>query len=234
MLHTCESLGLLRSSSGEDKKRCIVFFQTKQAAHFFFHVLRTLGYDEAIELHGNLPQVERSANLQSFTSGKCSMLIATEIASRGLDIEDVDVVINFDLPLDEARYVHRVGRTARIGRAGQAVTFFSAEERLKAKKLGRKCVAGDAEEQRTETTYTRFKSEELQPWLDKIKGAKAVVVKILVRETTEREARKGTQLLTRGENMAKHTDEIMARGKRQWIGEPAEEPKPRRKRKRRA
>merc|ERR1712050_401364 len=87
-------------------------------------MLRNLGFT-AIPLHGQLSQAKRLGSLNKFKGKDRSILIATDVASRGLDIPHVDVVINFDIPTHSKDYIHRVGRTARAGRAGRAVTFVS-------------------------------------------------------------------------------------------------------------
>lgn len=87
-------------------------------------LLRNLGMN-AIPLHGQLTQNKRLAALNKFKAKDRSILLATDVASRGLDIPHVDCVINFDIPTHSKDYIHRVGRTARAGRAGKAITFVS-------------------------------------------------------------------------------------------------------------
>jgi ATP-dependent RNA helicase DDX47/RRP3 len=84
--------------------------------------LRNLGFT-AIPLHGQMGQAKRLGSLNKFKSKDRSILLATDVASRGLDIPHVDVVINFDLPTHSKDYIHRVGRTARAGRSGRSITF---------------------------------------------------------------------------------------------------------------
>ncbi|PSN31798.1 putative ATP-dependent RNA helicase DDX47 [Blattella germanica] len=85
-------------------------------------LLRNLGFN-AIPLHGQMSQNKRLGSLTKFKAKDRSILISTDVASRGLDIPHVDVVINFDIPTHSKDYIHRVGRTARAGRAGKAITF---------------------------------------------------------------------------------------------------------------
>merc|ERR1711973_833149 len=87
-------------------------------------MLRSLGYG-AVPLNGQMSQDKRSGMLKKFKSKSRSILLATDVASRGLDIPHVDIVINYDIPTHSKDYIHRVGRTARAGRAGKAVTFVS-------------------------------------------------------------------------------------------------------------
>merc|ERR1739846_251042 len=87
-------------------------------------MLRNLGFS-AIPLNGQMSQNKRSGMLKKFKQRNRNILIATDVASRGLDIPHVDVVINYDIPTHSKDYIHRVGRTARAGRAGKAITFVS-------------------------------------------------------------------------------------------------------------
>jgi len=102
----------------------IIFAATCATAQRLAMMLRSLGFP-AIPLHGQLSQAKRLASLNKFKSGERTILIATDVASRGLDIPSVDLVINFELPANSKDYIHRVGRTARAGRAGRAVTIVS-------------------------------------------------------------------------------------------------------------
>ena len=85
-------------------------------------ILRNLNF-KAVNINGKLSQTQRLNALNKFKAGERQILIATDVASRGLDIPSVDVVINFDIPGNSKDYVHRVGRTARAGRTGRAVTL---------------------------------------------------------------------------------------------------------------
>jgi ATP-dependent RNA helicase DDX47/RRP3 len=85
-------------------------------------MLRKLGLN-AIPLHGKMSQIKRLGALGKFKNKSRSILVATDVASRGLDIPHVDVVINLDMPTHSKDYIHRVGRTARAGRSGRSITF---------------------------------------------------------------------------------------------------------------
>ena len=100
----------------------IIFCATCASCQRIALLLRALGFP-AVPLHGQLSQPKRLAALNKFKAGDRSVLIATDVASRGLDIPAVDLVLNFELPSNSKDYIHRVGRTARAGRAGRAVTF---------------------------------------------------------------------------------------------------------------
>ncbi|OSX68358.1 hypothetical protein BU14_2943s0001, partial [Porphyra umbilicalis] len=105
-------------------KTAIVFVDTQHTAARLALVLGSLGYGAA-EIHGGLSQPARLAALAKFKAGDRSVLVATDVASRGLDIPSVDAVLNYDVPSYGKDYIHRVGRTARAGRSGLAVTLVS-------------------------------------------------------------------------------------------------------------
>ncbi|KAF5834090.1 P-loop containing nucleoside triphosphate hydrolase protein [Dunaliella salina] len=102
----------------------IIFCSTCKGCHLLHQILEELGFACAA-LHSGKPQRQRQAALSSFKSEAVSLLLATDVASRGLDIPTVDLVINFDLPVLARDYVHRVGRTARAGREGWSLSFVS-------------------------------------------------------------------------------------------------------------
>ncbi len=112
-------LGVLRQ---QKPKRTMIFVNTKRAADRVTGYLLGNGYEAGI-LSGDIPQHKRLRLLESFQRGELPILVATEVAARGLHIADVTHVINFDLPQDQEDYVHRIGRTARIGASGDAISF---------------------------------------------------------------------------------------------------------------
>lgn len=105
----------------------IIFCNTCSSTQKLALMLRNLGFT-AIPLHGQMTQAKRLGSLNKFRSKSRSILLATDVASRGLDIPHVDVVINYDVPHHSKDYIHRVGRTARAGRFGKSVTFVSQYE----------------------------------------------------------------------------------------------------------
>jgi len=100
----------------------IVFVATCATAQRIALMLRSLGL-EAVPLHGQLTQAKRLAALNRFKAGQARILLATDVAARGLDIPSVDLVVNYDVPSNSKDYIHRVGRTARAGRSGRSLTF---------------------------------------------------------------------------------------------------------------
>jgi ATP-dependent RNA helicase RhlE len=117
--------GLLRAPA---MKRVIVFTRTKHGANKLVRGLGDAGHS-AEALHGNKSQSARQRALEAFRSGRARVLVATDIAARGIDIECVTHVVNFDLPEVAENYVHRIGRTARAGSGGTAISFCDSSER---------------------------------------------------------------------------------------------------------
>jgi ATP-dependent RNA helicase DeaD len=106
----------------------MVFCRTRQETAALAEALRLRGYS-AEALHGDMAQPERDRVMRRFREGQVDLLIATDVAARGLDIETVTHVINYDIPWDAEQYIHRVGRTGRAGRAGDAITLIEPRER---------------------------------------------------------------------------------------------------------
>ncbi|HEY2314232.1 MAG TPA: DEAD/DEAH box helicase [Streptosporangiaceae bacterium] len=113
---------LARILQAEGRGLTIVFSRTKRSADQVSTTLTTKGF-AAAAIHGDLGQSQRERAMRAFRSGKVDVLVATEVAARGLDVEDVTHVINYECPEDEKAYLHRIGRTGRAGREGVAVTF---------------------------------------------------------------------------------------------------------------
>jgi ATP-dependent RNA helicase DeaD len=105
----------------------IIFVRTKREADELGETLIGRGYDVEV-IHGDLSQAQRERAISGFREGRADILVATDVASRGLDIPDVSHVLNYDIPLDPEAYVHRIGRTARAGRTGTALTFVTPRE----------------------------------------------------------------------------------------------------------
>ncbi len=109
-------------------KRCIIFCNTKRMVDELIADLQEKGYS-ADRIHGDLKQEQRIGVLNQFNKGNIDILVATDVAGRGLDIQNVDLVINYDLPEKEDSYVHRIGRSGRAGKVGEAITLVSNKDR---------------------------------------------------------------------------------------------------------
>ena len=110
-----------------DLKRALVFCNTKIRVDELVEKLQARGY-AASGLHGDMKQMFRDRVMNQFRSGRLEILVATDVAARGLDVDDIEVVVNYDVPRDEEYYVHRIGRTARAGKSGRAFTFVAGRE----------------------------------------------------------------------------------------------------------
>jgi ATP-dependent RNA helicase RhlE len=119
-----------------DMQRVIVFTRTKHGADRVVKHLDRAGIESAA-IHGNKSQGQRERALGAFKTGHCRILVATDIAARGIDVDGVTHVVNFDLPNVPESYVHRIGRTARAGASGEAVSFCNGEERSFLKQIER-------------------------------------------------------------------------------------------------
>lgn len=119
-------------------KLSLVFCNTKRMVDELTEELQGRGYF-AEGLHGDMKQPQRDRVMKSFRSGKTEILIATDVAARGIDVDDVEAVFNYDIPQDDEYYVHRIGRTGRAGKAGRAFTFVKGKEVYKLKDIMRYC-----------------------------------------------------------------------------------------------
>jgi superfamily II DNA/RNA helicase len=126
--HQDKPKALVRELAAE-RGLTLIFVRTQRGADRLAKSLRVQGFRVGA-LHGGMSQPQRERALGRFASGANDVLVATDVAARGLDLEDITHVINFDAPADEKDYVHRVGRTARAGRGGEGITFVTPEQEL--------------------------------------------------------------------------------------------------------
>ncbi|EPS62515.1 hypothetical protein M569_12274, partial [Genlisea aurea] len=134
-----------------EKGKILIFVHTQDNCDALFKELIRHGYP-CLSLHGGKDQTDRESTLSDFKSNVCNILVATSIAARGLDVKELELVVNFDVPNHYEDYVHRVGRTGRAGRKGKAITFLSKEEDryapdlVKALELSEQVVPADLKE----------------------------------------------------------------------------------------
>lgn len=148
-----------------DPKLSVVFCNTKKGVDELVQELQGRGYF-AEGLHGDMKQTMRDRVMKSFRNGKTDILVATDVAARGIDVDDVDAVFNYDLPQDEEYYVHRIGRTGRAGKTGMAFSFVVGREAYKLRDIRRYCKAkikaqpipslNDVRETRVEKIFERL------------------------------------------------------------------------------
>ncbi|XAR64204.1 RNA helicase [Bertholletia excelsa] len=199
---------LLALCSKTFTSKVIIFSGTKQTAHRL-KILFGLAGLKAAELHGNLTQAQRLDALELFRKQQVDFLIATDVAARGLDIIGVQTVVNFACPRDLTSYVHRVGRTARAGREGCAVTFVTDNDRSLLKAIAKR--AGSKLKSRI------VAEQSITKWSQIIEQMEDQVVEILQEEREEMALRKAEMEATKAENMIAHRDEIFSRPKRTWF-----------------
>jgi superfamily II DNA/RNA helicase len=146
-----EKMRTLVRELAADRGLTLVFVRTKRGADRLARNLRKEGFS-AGELHGGMTQPQRERALGRFASGAHDILVATDVAARGLDLDGITHVVNYDAPADEKAYVHRVGRTARAGRTGDALTFVLPEQRREVGQIAKRLslVTGLREERSTE------------------------------------------------------------------------------------
>lgn len=125
---------LYRLLDAKQPKRCLVFCNTKKMVDEIIQGLQDRGYI-AERIHGDMKQEQRMSTLKQFNRGSIQILVATDVAARGLDIEHVDLVINYDLPDSDEYYVHRIGRSGRAGNIGESITILTYKEHDKLREL---------------------------------------------------------------------------------------------------
>ncbi|OGY94902.1 MAG: hypothetical protein A2406_01280 [Candidatus Komeilibacteria bacterium RIFOXYC1_FULL_37_11] len=123
-----QKLSLLNELLAEYGQRVLIFSRTKHGAKKITSSINAMGYPAA-EIHSNKSLMQRTKALKDFKSGLTRVLVATDIASRGIDVQDIELVINYDLPDNPEDYVHRIGRTGRAGKNGKAISFAAPEQK---------------------------------------------------------------------------------------------------------
>jgi ATP-independent RNA helicase DbpA len=140
---------LVRVIAGYNPESCLVFCNSRENCNKVTRSLRGNKMN-AQYIHSDLEQKDRTLTLIKFANRSCRILVATDLASRGLDVKDVNMVINYDLPKDPELYVHRIGRTGRAGKEGLAVSLYMDKEQNKIKGIGeylkKECSIGDVEQ----------------------------------------------------------------------------------------
>ncbi|KAJ2599012.1 nucleolar DEAD-box protein required for synthesis of 60S ribosomal subunit [Coemansia sp. RSA 1804] len=189
--------------------RCIVFFRSKLAAHHMKIVFGLLGL-RAAELHGNLSQEARLLALELFRDAHVDYLLATDLAARGLDVAGVDTVINYSMPAHLAQYLHRVGRTARAGRTGRAITLVAESDRRMLK-------AAVKHSPRGSVSQRVVPAAALAKYRARV-DALADQVRTIADQAREDRAIKDAEMqAAKAANLLRHGDEIASRPRRTWF-----------------
>ena len=201
-------------------KQTIVFFDTKAVAHRMMILCGLCGL-QCAELHGNLTQQQRLQALEDFTEGKVDILLATDLAARGLDIKSVQTVINFEMPSQVETYIHRIGRTARAGRSGRSCTLIGEGRRHLMKDLLK-----DASQKKKKlgnsASQSLIRTRSLPPsviahFVQKIESLEEDLEEILQAEEVARMDRIAEMEAIRAQNIVEHSAEINARPAKEWF-----------------
>lgn len=191
----------------------LVFTTNRRNAHRLAIIAGLAGLKVA-ELHGNLTQRQRLEALENFRESKVDYLIATDLAGRGLDIAGVRAVINDDMPRDLASYVHRVGRTARAGRAGVSVTLVREVGRPNMREIVKRAALNVRARTVPQEIITAYRTK-IESWDDDIKT-------IYQAEREEKELRLAEMEVNKASNLLQFEDEIKSRPARTWFQSAAE------------
>ena len=151
-----EVIGRILQAEGRGKT--VVFMRTKRAAAKLVEELNDRGF-KAAAVHGDMNQEQRERSMANFRAGKSDVLIATDVAARGIDVDDVTHVINYQCPDDEKTYLHRVGRTGRAGNTGTAVTFVDWDDLHRWSLIAKALELGDEEPRETYSSSPHFFEE---------------------------------------------------------------------------
>ncbi|ERF68801.1 ATP-dependent RNA helicase DRS1 [Endocarpon pusillum Z07020] len=202
LLHLCKTV---------HTSRTIIFFRQKKEAHRVRIVFSLLGL-KAGELHGSMTQEQRINAVETFRAGKTQFLLATDLASRGLDIKGVETVINYEAPQNHEIYLHRVGRTARAGKSGRACTLAAEPDRKVVK-----AAVKSARAQGAKIVSRVVGAEEADRWAREVEMLQDEVEEVLQEEKEERQLEQVGKQVVRAANLVEHRDEILSRPRRTWF-----------------
>ncbi|KAK9468857.1 P-loop containing nucleoside triphosphate hydrolase protein [Lipomyces arxii] len=201
---------LKKFDSGE---RVMVFVSRKETAHRLRVVMGLLGIKVG-ELHGALSQDQRLTGITEFRNSSVPVLVCTDLASRGLDIPKVEIVINYDMPKSHDIYLHRVGRTARAGRTGRSISLVGE---VKMERTIVKEAVKSVQKEKGKAVSRNVDWEVVNKIAKRIEDLESNVDEVLQEEKEEKQMAIAEMELRKGENMVKHWDEIKSRPKRTWF-----------------
>lgn len=212
---------LIKKLDGTGQKRMVVFVARKEVAHRLRIILGLLGIAVA-ELHGSLSQEQRLQSVNQFKSLEVPILVCTDLASRGLDIPKIEVVINYDMPKNYEIYLHRVGRTARAGREGRSVSLVG--ESSQDRSVVRSAIKSVEESKEGQSTVVgrHIDWKQVEEINKLVSSMDSTIDEILEEEKGEKEILRAEMELRKGENLLKHKAEIESRPKRTWFQSEAE------------
>ena len=194
--------------------RCIVFCETKAEAHRMNLVLHFLGVKVG-EIHGNVSQSDRESALRSFRDREIEVLVATDVAARGIDIPSVRTVINAEMPRSASTYIHRVGRTARAGCTGKSVTLVSDSRRAIMRQLLKNEGSLLAEQSR-QVLSRSIPPAVITEFTSRIASVEQSIAEAMRIERNKSAVEKAFREAEKAENILRFEDEIAARPARTW------------------
>lgn len=207
-------LAALLCKSFKNVGRTIVFAETKKFAHRFNAVVKLLGC-KTVELHGDLQQTQRDLAVQKFRDNEVDILIATDVAARGLDIQGVRLVLNAEMPRNTSTYVHRVGRTARAGSSGRAITLVS-DARRKVMKSLLKGEGGLLSTDASNVLTRTIPAPTISHYANKIRDLESQIAEVFKEEQVNSKLELAMREADRAQNLLVYEDEIAARPNRTW------------------
>lgn len=219
---------LKRVLESESREGVIIFARTKAITLTVAESLEQNGYDVAV-LNGDVPQAQRERTIERLRSGTVDVLVATDVAARGLDVERISLVVNYDIPFDSEAYVHRIGRTGRAGRSGDAILFLTPRERRflggLERAVGRPIEAMEVPSNATinQNRLDRLR-EKLTTELTTPSGSdeeRALLAEILQRVCQEQET-SPEQLALAALRMSVGQQSLLVHGDEQWLRQPAQ------------
>ena len=219
---------LKRVLESESREGVIIFARTKAITLTVAESLEQNGYDVAV-LNGDVPQAQRERTIERLRSGTVDVLVATDVAARGLDVERISLVINYDIPFDSEAYVHRIGRTGRAGRTGDAILFLTPRERRflggLERAVGRPIEAMEVPSNATinQSRLDRLR-EKLTTELTTPSGSeeeRALLAEILQRVCQEQDTTPD-QLALAALRMSVGQSSLLVHGDEQWLRQPAQ------------
>lgn len=187
------------------RKRSIIFFNTKLDCHKANIILQEFGINAA-EIHSDVYQTERIQALENFQKGSINYLLATDVVGRGIDVEKVKCVINFQMPLQADRYTHRIGRTARKGNMGQAITICNENDRKVFKQL--------LKQEKFPLHPLRIENNEIKVYFKDLKQKKKLFNELLESGNTDKELEKAEVEVEKSIRRIEFNDEIQNRPKK--------------------
>ncbi|KII69710.1 putative ATP-dependent RNA helicase DDX27 [Thelohanellus kitauei] len=185
----------------------LIFCDTKKQSHRLYVILRLLG-ESVQELHGDMTQEKRNMSIDAFRNRQSRILVSTDLSARGLDIEQISIVINFDVPKTVSQYVHRVGRTARAGKRGCSITIYCSTD-LKywkaIKKISKNC------------SVYEYDKDKLKDFVLKINALSTEIQIMIKNDHAEQIISHAERELKTAENIIQYKNEIEGRPPKKFM-----------------